>query len=82
MANKKAAIKDIQKNKRNRLRNKSALSLMKTLIKKAETSLEKKDDNTENLVRSALKQIDKTASKGIIHKNAAARKKSKLARKK
>ena len=79
MANKKASIKDVIRTKRNRLRNVHFKSLMKTLIKKANQAIESKD--TETVVRKALTQIDKTASKGIIHKNAAARKKSTLAKK-
>ena len=81
MANKKASIKDVIRTKRNRLRNVHFKSLMKTLIKKANQAIESKEKDTETVVRKALKQIDKTASKGIIHKNAAARKKSTLAKK-
>ena len=81
MANKKAAKKDILTNKRNKIRNTHFKSLMKTRIKKAEQALESKDKETVSIVRLALKQIDKTASKGIIHKNVAARKKSNLAKK-
>jgi small subunit ribosomal protein S20 len=81
MANKKAAKKDILTNKRNKIRNSHFKSLMKTRIKKAEQALESNDKETVSIVRLALKQIDKTASKGIIHKNVAARKKSNLAKK-
>ena len=81
MANKKAAKKDILTNKRNNLRNTHFKSLMKTQIKNAESAIETKDKETVSIVQTALKQIDKTASKGIIHKNAAARKKSSLAKK-
>jgi small subunit ribosomal protein S20 len=81
MANKKAAKKDILTNKRNKIRNTHFKSLMKTRIKKAEQALESNDKETVSIVRLALKQIDKTASKGIIHRNVAARKKSNLAKK-
>ena len=81
MANKKAAKKDILTNKRNRLRNVHAKTLMKTHIKKAVTAIEEKSKEADTVIKVALKQIDKTASKGIIHKNAAARKKSTLQRK-
>jgi len=81
MANKKAAKKDILTNKRNKIRNSHFKSLMKTRIKKAEQALESNDKETVSIVRLALKQIDKTASKGIIHRNVAARKKSNLAKK-
>ena len=81
MANKKAAKKDILTNKRNKIRNTHFKSLMKTRIKKAEQALESNDKEKVSIVRLALKQIDKTASKGIIHRNVAARKKSNLAKK-
>ena len=81
MANKKAAKKDILINKRNKLRNIHFKSLMKTSIKKAESAIESNDKELVSTVRTALKQIDKTAAKGIIHKNSAARKKSSLAKK-
>ena len=54
---------------------------MKTRIKNAESAIESNDKETVTIVRNALKQIDKTASKGIIHKNSAARKKSSLSKK-
>ncbi|MBH38312.1 30S ribosomal protein S20 [bacterium] len=81
MANKKAAKKDILTNKRNKLRNTHFKSLMKTCIKNAESAIENNTKETPSIVKIALKQIDKTASKGIIHKNSAARKKSSLAKK-
>ncbi len=81
MANKKASIQDIKKNKRNQLRNKHFKSLMKTLIKKAEDSIEKKEKDSKEITKIALKQIAKNAAKGIIHKNTAAKKQSKLAKK-
>ncbi len=79
MANKKAAKKYILVTKRNNLRNSQFKSKMKTLIKKAEEAISNKDKDAVEKVKIALKQIDKTQSKGIIHKNLAARKKSKLA---
>lgn len=81
MANKKAAKKYVLVTKRNNERNTKYKSLMKTEIKKALTAIESNDENAETIVRSALKQIDKTTSKGIIHKNSASRKKSSIAKK-
>ena len=78
MANKKAAKKYILVSKRNNLRNSHFKSKMKTFIKNAEEAIEKKEKDAAEKVNIALKQIDKTQSKGIIHKNSAARKKSKL----
>tara|TARA_Y200000002_G_C22553247_1_gene609155 strand:- start:356 stop:619 length:264 start_codon:yes stop_codon:yes gene_type:complete len=81
MANKKAAKKYILVTKRNNERNTNFKSLMKTEIKKAIIAIENKDKNVTEVVQKALKQIDKTSSKGIIHKNSAARKKSNLTKK-
>lgn len=81
MANKKAAKKYILVTRRNNERNTNFKSLMKTEIKKAIVAIENKDKNATEIVQNALKQIDKTSSKGIIHKNSAARKKSNLSKK-
>ena len=78
MANLKASKKDIKKNKRNRKYNVHFLSMMKTMIKKAIVEIESKGKNIKEKVTAAAKQIDKTHQKGIIHKNTANRKKSKL----
>ena len=81
MANKKAAKKYILVTKRNNERNTKFKSLMKTEIKKAIVAIENKDKNASEIVKTTLKQIDKTSSKGIIHKHSAARKKSNLTKK-
>ncbi|MCP4049474.1 MAG: 30S ribosomal protein S20 [bacterium] len=78
MANKKAAIKDIDRNKRNKARNVNYKSRLKTFLKKANTAVAENSDNTESLIKETLKIIDKTAAKGIIHKKTAARNKSRL----
>jgi small subunit ribosomal protein S20 len=81
MANKKAAKKDIITNTRNRDRNKHYKTLLKTFIKKALAAIEAKTSDADALIKDAIKQVDKTVSKGILHKNTAARKKSSLAKK-
>ncbi|HOJ34533.1 MAG TPA: 30S ribosomal protein S20 [Candidatus Hydrogenedentes bacterium] len=81
MANIKSAKKRIKQNERNRLRNISVRSRMKTFMKKALEAIAAKD--TEKLgttLPQALSEIDRAASKGVIHKNSAARKKSMLQR--
>lgn len=81
MANIKSAKKRIKQNERNRLRNVSVRSRMKTFMKKALEAIAAKD--TEKLgvtLPQALSEIDRAASKGVIHKNSAARKKSMLQR--
>jgi small subunit ribosomal protein S20 len=80
LANTKSAKKSIKVNARRRVRNQSARSAVKTAIKKATDALKAKTDG-EALAREAYSLVDKAAVKGIVHKNAAARKKSRLARK-
>ena len=78
MPNIKSVMKDVKKSRQNHLRNISAKSAMKTFIKKAKTAVESKDKAAEDAVKLAVSAIDKTAERGIIHKNAAARRKSRL----
>ncbi len=81
MANIKASKKDIITNKRNHDRNVHLKSKMKTAVKKAILSIESNSDELEKQTRSALKTIDKLASKGVLHKRTASRKKSRLMKK-
>lgn len=54
---------------------------MKGVIKKTERSIAKKTQNAAAVAKETAQVIDKMASKGIIHKNQAARRKSRLAKK-
>tara|TARA_B100001989_G_C24485633_1_gene436791 strand:+ start:742 stop:1005 length:264 start_codon:yes stop_codon:yes gene_type:complete len=81
MANKKSAKQEILVNKRNRQRNVHYKSLMRNAYKKALSAIESKDKEVTTIVRRTLQILDKVASKGIIHKNFSARKKSSLAKK-
>lgn len=63
------------------LRNKAINSRLKTEIKKANIAIESGDANKAEAVRVAVKAIDQAAAKGILKKNAAARRKSTLAHK-
>ena len=79
MANIKSAKKRILVAERNRQRNVAAKSAIKTAIKKALTAAQEKDTEAVNTALSyAYKLCDKAAGKGILHKNTAARKKSRL----
>ena len=60
-------------------RNKSIKSDLKTALKKADAAVAQNADNKVEVVRTAIKKVDMAASKGIMHKNKAARKKSQLA---
>lgn len=80
MANSESSRKRIRINERKRVRNVMYRSRVKTAIKKAETGIfAKKPD--EAAIREALSTLDKAAGKGIIHKNNAARRKSRLMKK-
>jgi len=79
LANTKSAQKRIKANERRRLRNQSYRSRAKTLVKKAEQQLAA--PTAEEAVREAIRSLDKAAVKGIIHKNNAARRKSRLMKK-
>lgn len=60
-------------------RNKAVRSELKTRVKQAQSTVGA--DNNAETVRAAVKRIDKAAQKGVIHPNAAARKKSRLMKK-
>ena len=79
MANIKSQIKRNKTNEKRRLRNKAARSEIKTRVKVALTVAGSPEESTDAL-RTAIKRIDKAAAKGIIHKNQAANRKSKLMR--
>ncbi len=78
MANIKSAKKRVEVIKTKTLRNKMVKSALKTSIKKADAA---EGADKEAAVRAAIKKVDQACAKGILHKNAAARKKSQLARK-
>jgi small subunit ribosomal protein S20 len=80
LANTKSSEKRIRSNERKRVRNQMYRSRVKTMIRKAEEQILTGQDNAE-AIRLAMSTLDKAASKGIIHKNNAARRKSRLAAK-
>ena len=80
MANIKSQIKRNLQNERRRLRNKAARSEIKTRIKSAVSAAESGAEDTADSLRLAVKRLDKAAAKGIIHKNQAANRKSRLMR--
>ena len=81
MPNIKSAEKRVLVGERNNLRNRMVKSALKTVIKKFDTAVEKKSTDVQALHIKAASIVDKAASKGVIHKNAANRKKAQLARK-
>jgi len=78
LPNIKSVMKDVKKSRQNRLRNLAAKSRIKTFVKKSRAAIEQGDSNVAQIVSQTVSIIDKAAEKGIIHKNAAARRKSRL----
>ena len=81
MPNIKSVKKDVIKSRKNHLRNVAAKSAMKTFAKKARIAIDTASVGAAEqaeAIRLACKAIDKTAERGIIHKNQAARRKSRL----
>jgi small subunit ribosomal protein S20 len=78
MANIKSQIKRNRQNERRRMRNKVARSELKTRVKRAAEGLQAGADDAEERVRAAQKRIGKAAGKGVVHKNQAARRTSRL----
>jgi small subunit ribosomal protein S20 len=78
VANIKSQKKRILTNEKRRLRNKAVRSEMKTRVKSVVQAAESGSDTTADQLRLAVKRIDMAAAKGVIHKNQAARRKSRL----
>ena len=80
MANIKSQVKRNKQNEKRRLRNKSVKSSLKTAVRKFDAALGQGDLETATvLMRDASRKLDKAASKGVIHKNQAANRKSSIA---
>ncbi|WP_199037173.1 30S ribosomal protein S20 [Glycomyces salinus] len=80
MANIKSKEKRNRQNEKRRMRNKSVKSSLKTAVRKFRESAASGDvTGAETHLRAASRELDKAVSKGVIHKNQAAQRKSKLA---
>jgi small subunit ribosomal protein S20 len=80
VANIRSQIKRNRQNERRRLRNKSVRSELRTRTKVAVAAAESGAEETPEALRLAVRRIDKAAAQGIIHKNQAANRKSRLMR--
>jgi small subunit ribosomal protein S20 len=78
VANIKSQIKRNRQNEKRRQRNKTVRSELKTRIKAAQVATEAGDADASDKTRLAQKRLGKAAAKGTIHKNAAARRASRL----
>ncbi len=82
MPNIQSAAKRLRQNEKRRDHNRTASTAMKTAIKKVEQAVENNNpDAAKESLHAAVSVINKTARKGIIHKNKAARLTSRLTRK-
>lgn len=81
MANIKSQIKRIRTNEKRRQRNLAVKSELKTLVRRTREAVEAGDKEAAiEALRIASRKLDKAVSKGVIHRNQAANRKSKLAR--
>jgi small subunit ribosomal protein S20 len=81
VANIKSQIKRNRQNEKARLRNKAVKSSLKTAIRKLNAAVEAGDAAAaESLMRDASRKLDKAVSKGVIHKNQAANRKSAISK--
>ncbi len=79
MANIKSQKKRIRSNEKQRVHNMAVRSRVKTMIKQAMDAIEAKDaEKVKATLPKALASIDRAVSKGVLHRNAAARRKSSL----
>ena len=81
MANIKQQKKRVIQNEKRRQRNIDVRSRVKTFVKKAETTILASGADAADAVRTAIVELDVAARKGVLHKNTAARKKSRLMKK-
>lgn len=78
MANIKSQKKRNRQNEERRLRNRVVRGTTRSALKNARLAIETGAENSEELIAKAIKAFDKAAQKGVIHKNNAARHKSRL----
>jgi small subunit ribosomal protein S20 len=81
LANIKSQIKRNRQNEKRRLNNRNVRGSARTAVNQARTALTAGDPETKEAVLKAISVLDKAAEKGVIHKNNAARRKSRLMKK-
>ncbi len=78
MANIKSQIKRNRQNEKRQLRNRAIRSSLKTHVKNVEVAFTESNENSVDALKKAISAIDRACTKGVLHKNTAARKKSRL----
>jgi small subunit ribosomal protein S20 len=80
VANTKSAVKRMKQSERRRLRNRAVRSRVRAAVKGARQALEAKAPESRAAVLSAMRTLDRAATRGVMHPNTVARRKSALAR--
>ena len=80
MPNIKSAKKRVLVNAKKNLHNRMVKSTVKTTLKKFDAAVESDNQQANVLLSASFSALDKAAAKGVIHKNAASRKKARLAK--
>lgn len=81
MPNIKSAIKRTKTAQIRSARNSQEKSAMRSAVRKFEAAVANNEENAQELLVQAVSKLDKAAQKGLIHKNAAGRQKSRLVKK-
>lgn len=81
MPNIKSAVKRVQITKIQNAKNSAARSALKTSIRRFEEAVASNSENVGEALKNASQALDKAAASGLIHKNKAARKKSRMSKK-
>ena len=80
MPNIKSAIKRVKVNAKKNLRNRMVKSSVKTTLKKFDAAVASEPQQAAVLLNASFSALDKAVAKGVLHKNAASRKKARLAK--
>lgn len=80
MANTRSAVKRMKQSEKRRQRNRAVRSGVRTAVKAARAALAEKRGDARTVVLEAVQTLDRAVSKGVVHPNTAARRKSGLAR--
>ncbi len=78
MPNTRSAIRQLKKSIKRRMRNRAVKSAIKTRVKKALLAASTDPEKVATYLREAISEIDRAVKKGVIHRNNAARRKSRL----
>lgn len=80
MANTKSALKRMRQSEQRRLRNRALRSQLRSAVKAARTAVAEPSPETPAAVKDAIRALDRAVTRGVVHRNTAARKKSALVR--